>query len=269
MVDIFTFPKEEAQYFTRLGLRKYSRPRPGSKKTTDIMSYIRLPLPANLTDSFNMDVNQHSFDMLGMAVDNSLANLLAAGKEKTSQFIGELGSAYDTGNFSGISDIAMKTAAMMPAISDTGLGRFAQQQVGMIRNPHITNLFEGVKLKSYQFNWKLAPKSADEARMLNNLIDYIKAYMHPEIMQLGFSMEYPYIATLDFEVGNSTTSLPKVKDSFITRLDVNSAASGTPAFFNDGNPVTTEISMSFQEIDIQTRKDFRDRLRAHGDESKR
>jgi len=82
-------------------------------------------------------------------------------------------------------------------------------------------------------------------------------------------MEYPYIATLDFEVGNSTTSLPKVKDSFITRLDVNSAASGTPAFFNDGNPVTTEISMSFQEIDIQTRKDFRDRLRAHGDESKR
>jgi hypothetical protein len=50
--------------------------------------------------------------------------------------------------------------------------------------------------------------------------------------------------------------MPNVQDSFITRMDINSSASGVPAFYKDGQPVTVELSLAFQEINIQTRDNF-------------
>jgi hypothetical protein len=154
--------------------------------------------------------------------------------------------------------IAVQSAAVAPGISDTTLGRNAQTRAGFIRNPHLTTIFEGVRLKNYSFNWKLAPRSQEEAQDLENIINYVKAYMHPRILGGGFALEYPYLARLEFDVGD-TTLLPEVRDSFITRLDVNAMGSGTAAFFKDGRPVTVEMTIGFQEINIQTRENFLNR----------
>jgi hypothetical protein len=164
----------------------------------------------------------------------------------------------DTGNFGvdQIKEIAGYAAALAPGLSDTGIGKFSQSQFGVVRNPHLTTIFDGVKLKNYNFTWKLSPKSEDEARKVQSMITLIKGLMHPKIIAGGFALEYPYLATLDFITGASKANMPNVRDSFITRLDVNSAGSGAPAFFRDGNPVSIELSLGFQEIDILTRSDF-------------
>jgi len=250
----FEFPEEQPQYYTVLGLRKYSRPTPGSTTDISLDTYIRLPIPQNLTDSFNIQVNDTSMDILGMLTTNTLGELYAAGKSVAEKMYNE----YNEGTLSSamVSDIAKKAAALTPGISGTGLGGFFQQQVGMVRNPHLTTLFEGVRLKNYQFTWKLAPKSEQEARVLNSLIESIKIAMHPTVIGSGFALEYPDIATLDFVLGAAAKNMPKVRESFITRFDVNNAASGAPAFFTDGQPVSTELSIAFQEIDIQTRNTF-------------
>ena len=145
-------------------------------------------------------------------------------------------------------------AALTPGVSDTNLGRRAQQEVGFVRNPHLTTVFDGVRLKTYQFNWKLAAKSPEEASQLEQIVLKIKEYMHPEWAAGGFALQYPYLATVKFDVGDART-LPEVKKAFITRMDVNNTGSGVPAFFRDGKPVTVELSLGFQEINVQTRRD--------------
>jgi hypothetical protein len=248
MVDIYTFPKQEAQYYTRLSLKKYDR-MPGSQPSLTTASSIRLPLPTALHDSFNMDISNPSFDLLG----NSPMDVLTAGQSK----IEDLQSQFKQGNFS-VSQavqLAAQAAAQAPGISDTGIGKFAQSVTGMVRNPHLTTIFEGVRLKTYQFTWKLSPKSSDEAQELNRLFTHIKGYMHPKIVPGGFALEYPYIATVSF-VGPPSAVMPNVQESFITRMDINGAASGVPAFYRDGQPVSVELALAFQEINIQTRDNF-------------
>lgn len=248
MVDIYTFPKQEPQYYTRLSLKKYDR-MPGSQPTVTTASTIRLPLPAVLHDSFNMDVSNPSFDLLG----NSPTDVIAAGKSQMERFVDDVSKG--TTSVTNIVQTAAQAAALMPGISDTGIGKFAQSVTGMVRNPHLTTIFEGVRLKTYQFGWKLSPKSADEAQELNRLFTHIKGYMHPKIIGGGFALEYPYIATVTF-VGPPSAVMPNVQDSFITRMDINGAGSGVPAFYRDGQPVTVEFQLAFQEINIQTRDNF-------------
>ena len=255
MVATFYFPKEEPEFYTRLSMRKYSRSTPGSPTTTSLQTSIRLPLPTNLTDSFNIDVSGANMELLGSyPMDNGAAGLMAAGKSLSEQFK-SMSQDSSSGMVSGIMKMVGQVAALTPQISDTGLGKFSQSQVGMVRNPHLTTIFEGVKLKTYTFSWKISPKSAAEAQQLNEMIKYIKGYMHPQIIGASFALEYPYLASIQFVVGNSA-HMPNVKDSFITGFSINNAGSGAPAFYKDGNPVSTELSLSFQEIDIQTRDDF-------------
>jgi hypothetical protein len=257
----FGFPKQQPQFYTELLLSEYKRPKPGANITTSLGLYARLPLPSQLTDSYNMDINSTNLDLLGNIDFNkldipSVGDLVAAGtsvSESISKAYGESGGIKNM-----VKGVVAFAAALTPGISDTGIGKAAQLQSGMVRNPHLTTMFDGVKLRNFQFTWRLSPKSADEAREMNDMIMSIKALMHPQLIYGGFALEYPYLAKVNFITGDSSKSImPNVGLSFITAFEVNSLSSGTPAFYNDGQPVSIEIGMGFQEINIKTRDDFK------------
>ena len=251
VVTQFAFPQEVPEFYTRMSLRKYERPKPGSTLTPTFRTYIRLPIPQQLIDSFNITVSGNNMDLLGNFQQS--AQMQAAGITLADKFNAETQGSNAAGS---IMSMVGMVAALTPGISDSNLARFSQSQLGVVRNPHLTTIFEGVALKTYQFTWKLSPKSESEARMMNSMIDYVKAFMHPEIIEGGFALDYPYLATVEFVTGSSSANLPNVSDSFITGLSINSMGGGTPAFYRDGNPVIIEISMTFQEIDIKTRGNF-------------
>jgi len=251
----FAFPAKEPTFYCRLSMRAYQRPRPGASVTQNLAGVIRLPMPTQLTDDYNIRVNETKFGLLGNI--NNYQDTLAAGKTAAEAATKELNSGGSINSLVG--SIALQAAATLPGLSDTLPGQLAQQQAGMVRNPHLSTVFEGVNLKTYSFTWRLSPSSQEEASLINSMITSIKAYMHPKIIGGGFALEYPYLANLDFEVGDvSFSQLPKVRDSFITKLDVNTSGGGSLAFFRDGNPVSIEMTLGFQEIDILTRDDFID-----------
>ena len=250
VTDTFVFPLEVPEFYTRMSLRKYERPNPGASYKASIETYIRLPIPQQLIDSFNISVSGNNMELLGN-ISNAPAQLAAAGRSLSEDF-----AAAKGGEGSAIMKMVGEVAALTPGISDSNLAKFSQSNLGIVRNPHLTTIFEGVALKQYQFTWRISPKSEKEAQSMNRMLEYIKAFMHPEIIGEGFALDYPYLATVEFVTGSSNINLPNVSDSFITGLTIDSMGGGTPAFYRDGTPVITEISMTFQEIDIKTRANF-------------
>lgn len=248
MTSILGFPKQVPQYYTQLVLRKYNR-YPGSQPELKISGSIRLPMPTAIHDSYNIDVANPAFDLLG----NSPTDVLNAGKSQLEQYESELKNG--SMSISRMVQVAGQGAALAPGISDTGIGKFAQSVTGMVRNPHLTTIFEGVRLKTYQFTWKLSPRSQEEARDLNEIVSTIKRQMHPMVIGGGFALEYPDLASLNF-IGPPSVLMPNVRDSFITRMDINGAGTGVPSFFKDGQPVTVELALAFQEIDVLTRNEI-------------
>jgi hypothetical protein len=257
MVATFKFPEEESEFYSILTFRKYQRMRPNQPLNPSFEGMIRLPLPQSLIDSFGINVNDTVLDILG----NAGSDVLAAGQTKMEGYANEIKSGKGAIQF--LKDSALEILAVTPGISDTSAsgstraGQLGQLETGLIRNPHLTTLFDGVRLKTYTFTWKLAPRSEAEARQLESIINYIKAYMHPEINPNsgGFALDYPYLASLEFAVGENKI-VPNVNVAFITALQINNSGSGVPAFFKDGKSVSIEMSISFQEINIKTRGDF-------------
>jgi hypothetical protein len=244
-----SFPEQVPQYCCRLKFTKYVRPRPNSPLTSSFDCVIRLPLPSALNDQYSMEVSDPHLDVLG----NAPSDVLMAGKSKMEAYASELRAGKSALSF--IKDAVVEAAAVMPGLSDTKYGKLAQAQTGMVRNPHHTMIFDGVRLKTFAYTWKMSPRSKAEATSLEDIVNNIKAFMHPKLIGGGFALEYPYLAQLDFTVGDNKI-LPNVKTSFITGLTVNGSAGGTPAFYKDGKYSIVEMSISFQEINIQTRDDF-------------
>lgn len=249
MTDRLTFPSNNNGMRTRISLREYSRPKPGSKAETKLSSVVILPLPVSLQDSFNIEIANPAMDLLG----NDPSQMYNAGKSATEEIVKEIKGGKSAISMMG--EATLKALALTPGISDTGVSRLAQSYAGVVRNPHLTTIFEGVKLKTYQFTWRLAPQSAQDAKTLNTIIMNLKSLMHPKLAAGGFALEYPYLATVDF-VDLESSIVPNVKESFITGMQINGAATGALAFYRDGQPVSIDLTLSFQEINIQTREDF-------------
>lgn len=254
------YPAEIPEFHCKLVFRKYSRPKPGDTMNINTEFVIRLPIPASLQDQFGMNVDDPKLDVLG----NSVNALLTAGGSRVDQFANDFGSISDY-KFSGLAgvakamgkiyDLGVDVAALAPGLSDSKLGKWAQRDIGRIRNPHHTMIFDGVQLKSYAFTWKFSPRSQEEAITLEEIIRNIKFYMHPQLSPSGFSMEYPHLAELQFEVGKNEL-VPNVKTSFLKNLTINGSAGGVPSFYKDGRSTIVEMGLAFQEINVQTRDDF-------------
>lgn len=254
----FGFPKVKPQFYTMINFYKYFRPKPRDPSRQVTETSVRLPLPSSLQDSFGMDVNSTNFDLLGNLPTTtelpSVGDLSAAGQS----VMDKVESQYNAGGVMGImKNVTGSALALTPGISDSGPGKYFQANMGVVRNPHLTTLFEGVKLKNFTFVWKLSPKSQDEAREMNSMIQLVKQYMHPALLANGFALEYPYLATVNFNTGDSSKFImPNVGYSFLTGLDIDSSTAGIPAFYKDGQPVTITLQMAFTEINIRTREDF-------------
>jgi hypothetical protein len=244
-----SYPEDVPQYCCRLLFKKYSRPRPGATSTAVFDGVIRLPIPTSLNDQFGMDISDVKLDVLG----NHYTDLMAAGVSRKDQFMKEYNGGG--GLVEAIKNLAIDGAALVPGISDSRWGQIAQLETGMVRNPHHTAIFNGVQLKSYAFTWKMSARSQAEAIAIENIIKQIKTYMHPQLSPTGFSMEYPYLTELNFSVGDNNL-VPNVKTSFIKGLTINGSAGGVPSFYRDGRSTIVEMSISFQEINVQTRDDF-------------
>jgi len=244
-----SFPEVQSNFKTRIALRKYSRPRPNTPPRTSLEATILLPIPLSLQDSFNAEVANPALDLLG----NDPSQIAKAGESMTKKLADEIkGGQFSVAK---AMELATKAAALAPGVSDTGVGRLAQSIEGIVRNPHLTTIFEGMRLKTYQFTWRLSPQSAKEADTLANIVTTLKRAMHPSIAAGGFALDYPYLAEVQF-LDLNTGVIPEVRSSFITSLSINGNGTGIPAFYKDGQPVAIDLQLSFQEINIQTREDI-------------
>jgi hypothetical protein len=243
-MTILAYPAEETKIYARMVFYKYERPSPRSDTKITSIGSIRLPMPSSLPDSYSVKLNTPEFDIAGAIAGGSLADVYSAGGDIRDGAIGK-------GRLSKLGSSIAALAALAPGISDTTAGRIAQQNTGMVRNPHVTTIFEGVNLRSHTFTFKMSPKSKAEADTLKNIMQYIKVNMHPETYLGGLALLYPSLVTIEF-VG--TTNTTPVYYSFISRFQPIYSASGLVAFYSDGSPIDIEMTIELQELDILTRE---------------
>lgn len=241
------------KFYARMEFYEYNRniDTDASRRQTAV---IILPVPTSITDNAGFSISSNNLGMFqNIANGYKIGSGIATGETDTGAMMDSATAAFKAAKQDPLKAAAV-IAALTPGVSDLSIGNFAEVQAGIVRNPHTTAAFNGVGLKTYNFEWRVSPRSEEEGERLLQILNTIRQRSHPDFNQTvgSYALDYPDLVKVTFV---NTKGLPEVDFSFVENFSVSSFPQG-PAFFKDGLPVETGFSIQLRETDIRTRKNY-------------
>ena len=235
-----------------------------------IISSIALYIPPNaLTTAFAASYG----GLEGGAMRATMAGAMSRLNMGAVTAAGTLGMAgdWDQGNimeslFAGIQSGAGAVMGKVAGAVDKGTGMLAAQ--GIAVNNHMSLVYKGPgEFRTHSFAFNFFPKSKPDAIVIKNILKDLKDGMLPRMsgtpLKKNRAVSAPFFMaprhwTIDFYKGDGRLNsgdgeeqfLHKIKKSVITQMSINHDPNSTISLHEDGSPVQTTLSLTFQEIEL-------------------
>jgi hypothetical protein len=137
---------------------------------------------------------------------------------------------------------------------------------GIVPNSNMELLFQGPTLRSFGFNWRMSPRSKEEARNVKRIIRMFKQGSAPRKLNsqsgagaASLFLGTPNVFKLSYKTGNDEISgLNKFKICALINMSVVYAPDGQWAAYDKGQPVSLTMSLNFQEIEPVYESDYQE-----------
>ena len=245
--------------------------------------YVELPIPNQLSDSQGVEFGQskmNAFEMIGF-------NQAQAFMEKPGAALNEVQEAVnaaragaisaqdfgdgDGGSIGGIVRAALSGVALNSFGSNFTTNSLLSRATGQILNSNKELLFEGVNLRSFNFNFTFAPRDADEGIRVKKIIRSFKTAMAPKggdgynsssgtfSGTGGIFLNSPDVFLIKYlKAGEEHPFLNKFKPCALTSLNVNYAGANLYSSYSDGTPTLIQMTMQFSEMNPIYAEDYED-----------
>jgi len=156
------------------------------------------------------------------------------------------------------------TSAIAGFVGTSGSNLMAMTR-GQVYNPNVELLFQGPKMRGFAFNFIFIPKSPQETGIVNQIIKQFKM-MSAASLADGGMLNVPYVWSVKYMTGaDENPYMNQFMRCALTSIKVQANPnSDMHLTFNDGMPVTTAMSLSFQEVDIILRDDHEESISFQG-----
>ena len=264
--DIMSFPSDLGRHHMVLQFYRYEFENDSFQRRV-VDNTISLPIPLQLVEAINVSYAESN---LG-AFRGSISDLIAEGKTKEAKetAIAVGGTVYEAGKAAGKilkgEDFAAVFASQKSALDQASLvarggtgfvGAGLNRFFGSAPNPHITALFQGVSLRTHQFNWKLAPSSLQETETLSAIINKFRAAMLPGRSSSNLTLQFPDEVEI-YLMGSQSKHMYHFKTAVIKTMSTNFAPDGQLSFFGkNGAPTAVTLDLQLQETVIHYREDY-------------
>jgi hypothetical protein len=160
-----------------------------------------------------------------------------------------------------LGDVAIRTllgaADMIPGLE--GAMEAVEMQRGFIKTPRMELAFKGIPKRSFQYDFKMIPKSAAEAEEIQKIIKGFKLNMLPEMVS-GTANRLTMPNTFDISYmynGADNQYLHKISTCVLETMSVSYGGDRYKTFESNANgapPVEVSITLAFKEMDLITRE---------------
>ena len=125
---------------------------------------------------------------------------------------------------------------------------------GKVYNPNVELLYSSPQMRAFAFNFDLTPKNANEANVINQIVLNFKKWAAPSDIGNGM-FEIPYVWQIQYKTGSGDNkNMNQFKKSALTSISVVANANTEMHVAHPGGvPITTSITLQFQEVDIIVR----------------
>lgn len=203
---------------------------------------IALFMPDGLAANYD-----HNYDELSMTALFGGPGLLAQAMSSETGEVSVKNSALVEGLARAISD---KIPGLNASDELTNLLVFGA--TGRTVNPQLELLYGSPRLRTFTFDFRLIPRSAAEARRIDEILYLLKYHSAPEIPQgtSGRFMIPPSQFEIEFYSRNGLNNyLFKTKKCVLEGLSLDYSPNGFASFY-DGHPVETRLQLTFKETSI-------------------
>ena len=235
-----------------------------SKRTLkNVLGSISLPMPSTISEANQTGWGEDSLNNLAAGLMSGAVGMV--GSIGGGDLIGGIGDVVQTAknvfNSAGAKaqikqQLTLNAAASV--IKKIGVNinteGYRARVTGTVINPNLELLFNGPKLRAFQFSYKLAPRSASEAKQIRGIIKFFKKAMAPKRATTGgsgdeFFLGAPNVFRVKFmSGGRESKTLPTLKTCALVNFNVNYTADGFYAAYVDGQPVSVQIDLAFAEL---------------------
>lgn len=240
---------------------------------------IELPFPKQLSDSTSLRLNGYERDLLTEQIAQRINGYLEGGSaDAVSDIPGilqDMGAGFSqmlTGASNGdlekvaqsilgtsVKDVASAAQYILRSKLPGDIQKSINTATGQALNPRETMAFEGVDLRTHQFNWDLFPSNKNDSERIREIVNMLKRNSLPETVTLGTIskafLRYP--STVDmYLIGVNREYFMKFKTSMIRSFSVDYGAGGNMSIMEGGKPAGVNISIQFAELEIETAHDY-------------
>lgn len=220
---------------------------------------ITLYTPANIVANYKLNYDMQDDLLVVLAQSENFeaakAGLAALGSPMSD--IGD-GSLADSEKWKQAGNAAGKFGRILA----TGASKTVSMLSRTAVNKRKDVMFSHVGNRTFAFNYTFAPKSAAEAKEVDDIIFMFKYFAHPEMLPGYGNFLYLYPAEFDIEYGlipnnpdtgnatkNTNEFLNRISSCVLVDINVNYAPSDSFQSLENGEPLITTLNLTFMEIE--------------------
>ena len=241
---------------------------------------VELPFPKQLVDATSLRVNAFERDVLTEQIANRINNYIGGvnGGMTVSDIPSVIqnmgadfsqvlsGASGDTvSNImnqvlgTNVQDVATAAQYLLRSKLPGDIQRSINNVTGQAINPRETLSFEGVNLRTHQFNWDLYPNNQADSERIRQIVNIFKRNALPRTVSIAdiskAFLEYP--STVDIRlIGVNNDHFIKFKPAMINSFTVDYGAGGNMSFMKGGKPAGVNVSLQLTELEIETAEDY-------------
>lgn len=157
----------------------------------------------------------------------------------------------------GISALAMQFAKL-PGALGVNVPDVISAAGKVSLNPFKEVIFEAVDFRAFNFRYRFFPKSKQEADNVEKIIKLFKFHMHPDLSSNKLFFIYPSEFEIAYYFENKqNTYFHKLKPCVLESMDISYGGEQFSSF-RDGIPTEVNMTLTFRETEILTKKQIRD-----------
>ena len=243
--------------YIKAGLQVIGKESAASRIFKDKITEIMLPMLPNISESNSVDWGGDKANALQLILgQGAMGAIQGIGNMSPEQFISAIGGTIDD----------LKSAVKDPQVGPAIAAYFAGQAVGAniftratgtVLNPNLELLFNGPTLRTFNFNFRLTPRTRTENDVIRKIIKSFKRNMAAQRSESDLFLLTPNVYRIEYIFGGTTPPsvqgphpyMNKIKPCALRNFNVNYGPDGSYMTYPDGGMTCYEIQLQFGELE--------------------
>ena len=140
-------------------------------------------------------------------------------------------------------------------------GAAISAELGVVVNPRKEQMFQGIDMRTFAFNFVFIPRNEEEAETVAKIIKVFRFHAYPELSANSAFFNFPSefeikYRTFDRDSNSAQDNpiLPKMNRCFLDNITTNYTPDDVYYAFRNGMPPKITLSLSFKEAEYITRQ---------------